>query len=108
MSLKVYDLYGTTIVELNEAKIVVETVLGLELKAHESGYHCGEYFRLNDVGEEHFILQRNFDDFENEWTEESFSQYLILLYVNETERSDKIRALLEQSNNFVLLEHELA
>ncbi|MCO7227506.1 hypothetical protein [Pleionea sp. CnH1-48] len=108
MTLKAYDLYGFNSADLDVAKELLNKELNIELQAHESRYHCGEYFRFKDVGEEHFILQKNHDDFENEWTEESFSQYPVLLYVNEAERSEKVKALLEKDSLFKLLEHELA
>ena len=74
--------------------------------AHESGYHCGSYYRLGDVGTEHFILQRNHDTFENEWTESDFKEKIFLLYINETSRSEEIAAALLADRAFARLRHQ--
>ena len=74
--------------------------------AHESGFHSGEYYRLNDIGQEHFILQNNYDDFEEEWTEEGYSGYPLLLYVNETLRSSGVASLLKNDKRIVQLKHQ--
>jgi len=61
---------------------------------HDSGYHCGEYYRSGDVGGEHFILQRNYDEAECEWTEPSHSRFALLFYANETDRASEITVAL--------------
>lgn len=104
--MKTYDLYGLSCRNLEEAKARVEPALGVTLIAHESGYHCGDYYRYKDVGEEHFILQRNFDDLEGEWTEPANQDQPLLLYVNETDRSAELRDALEQVDGVVRLRHQ--
>lgn len=104
--MKVYDLYGIVCQDLEEARAKVEAVLGVPLVAHESGYHCGEYYRYKDVGEEHFVLQRNFDSVEAEWTDPSRQDKPFLLYVNETSRSAELRESLEQVGGVELLKHQ--
>jgi hypothetical protein len=58
----VYDLYGISLGTLEGARQAIQKALGMTLKAHESSYRGGKYFRLHDVGREHFILQRNYID----------------------------------------------
>lgn len=94
MATKTYILFGFPGEDIHEACRAVETALNVRMTLHESGYRCGEYFRLGDVGTEHFILQKNFDDLEGEWTEPAFQDYGLLFYVNETERGPEIRAAL--------------
>ena len=74
--------------------------------AHESGYHCGDYFRLGDTGAEHFILQQNYDSFENEWTEPEHQRIKFLLYVNETLRSEAIAAAFASEAGIELIRHQ--
>lgn len=106
MSLKSYDLYGIKCESLELAKSLIEALLNMVMIAHESGFHCGDYFRLYDVGQEHFILQNNYDDFEGEWTEESFSEFPFLFYVNETDRSETLKSILLGDNRIALLKHQ--
>lgn len=106
MSLKSYDLYGIECESLEFARTVIEALLNIVMITHESGFHCGEYYRLNDVGQEHIILQNNYDDFEEEWTEEGYSKYPFLLYVNETLRSSEVAGLLQNDKRVVLLKHQ--
>ena len=104
--MKVYDLYGVACSDLEEARAKVEPVLGVSLVAHESDYHCGEYYGYRDVGEEHFILQRNYDSFDTEWTEPDSQDKPFLLYVNETDRSNELREALERVDGVALLKHQ--
>jgi len=108
MTKKVFDLYGLKAGDLSEAKTLVENVLALDLLDHESGYHCGEYYRSHevDIDDESFILQKNYDDFEDEWTEESFTDFPILLFVNDTKRSSEITSLFESQKGVTLLRHQ--
>lgn len=106
MSLTSYDLYGIQCETLEIAKAKVESLLKIFMRGHESGFHCGEYYRLYDIGQEHFVLQNNYDEFEGEWTEEIFSDFPILLYVNETDRSDDLRLVLLKDQQVFLLRHQ--
>ncbi|MDP5210940.1 hypothetical protein [Microbulbifer sp. 2205BS26-8] len=103
---KSYDLYGVDCESLDAAKTLIEALFNIVMVAHESGLHCGEYYRLYDVGQEHFILQNNYDDFEDEWTEEAFSKYPVLFYVNETDRSYDLKEILLKDKRLALLRHE--
>ena len=104
--MRTYDLYGIQGEDLATAKAKVGQALDLEFVAHESGYHCGLYFRHGDAGEEHFIIQSNFDSFEDEWTEPERRDKPFLLYVNETLRSDELRRRLEAAGDIELLRHQ--
>ena len=89
-------------------KTLVENTLALTLLAHESGYHCGEYYRSHDVDvdDENFILQKNYDDFEDEWTEERFVDFPILLFANDTKRPSEIASLFENEQSVALLRRQ--
>jgi hypothetical protein len=103
---KVFDLYGVLANSIEDACSAVERAIGERLNAHESSYRGGDYYRLHSVGQEHFILQRNFDEFEGEWHEENFQDMPFLLYVNETRRSDDLREALTAQPCICLLRHE--
>jgi len=92
--MKAYLLFGILGDDLHGVRSLVERALEIQMTLHESGYRCGEYYRLGDVGVEHFILQRNYDEVEGEWTEPMFTEYGLLLYVNETDRAAYISAIL--------------
>ena len=73
-----FDLYGLHSETLEAAREAIEVALRRKLVAHESGYHAGPYYRLGQPGDEHFILRRNFDEFEDEWAEPTFEGYRYL------------------------------
>ena len=91
------DLYGIKGDSVGGVRKNIEGALGVEFMLHESDYLGGDYYRHGTLGEEHFILQRNFDDVDKEWTEEEFEEYDILFYVNETTRAQEIQKLLINS-----------
>lgn len=107
MSLMSYDLYGVKCESLEIARSLIEKLLNIVMIAHESGFHCGEYYRRYDVGQEHFILQKNYDDFEGEWTEDSFTEYPFLFYVNETDRSEDLKSALLREKRIAFLKHQV-
>lgn len=86
--MKTYLLFGIEGDELHAARVRLERALGIKMDLHESGYRCGEYYRLGDVGGEHFILQKNFDDVEEEWTEPACRECGLIFYANETDRAE--------------------
>lgn len=91
--MKTHDLYGFGHDDLEAARVAVEQALGIRLIAHES-LHRGDYYRLGRIGEEEFVLQRNFDPFYEEVIENEFPEMHILLYVDETERSEELEQIL--------------
>lgn len=88
------DLYGLKVENLESARIMIEQALGFHLAEHESLYLGGSYYRWGNLGQEHFILQRNIDPFDNEPAELEFPEITILLYVNETERPIELEQIL--------------
>ncbi len=90
--MRTYLLFGFK-EDLESSRLKVEASFKICLESHESAYRGGEYYRLKDIGEEHFVLQRNLE-LDNELAEDEFPNYTTLLYVNETERKEEIIALL--------------
>jgi hypothetical protein len=91
-----YDLYGIAARSLEEARTLVAEALGFSFILHESGYHCGAYYRAGALDGEHFILQKNRDEEDDEWAEPEHQGLPFLLYVNDTERGDHIEAELRK------------
>lgn len=92
--MKTYLLFGIDGTDLRAARSSVERALGIQLVLHESEYRCGDYYRCGDVGSEHFILQRNFDQAEGEWTKPRCKEFGLLLYANKTDRGEAVCAAL--------------
>ncbi len=90
-----YSLYGITASTLEDARVIVEQGLGLAMSLHESSW-VGDYYRAGTSGGEHFVLQPNYDSFEDEWTEPSHQNAKFLLYVNETQRAAALRDTLSR------------
>lgn len=103
--MKSFDLYShNEDSDLETVRRRAEKSLSLIFSAHASSY-LGEYYKLGARGSENFVLQRNFNGLERAWAEPLFSQHSILLYVNETPRSDSLEKLL-LSEGFVLLRRD--
>jgi hypothetical protein len=88
------SLYGFTGLALEKARELVEHALKVKLHAHESFYHGGDYYRLEqeDVT---LILQRNYDCIDDEdFAEPEFPNVEVLLYLDGCERAMELERLL--------------
>jgi hypothetical protein len=99
--MKSYLLFGIQGDDLYAARSRIEDALGIKMTLHESSYRGGEYFRMGDIGAEHFILQKNFDESEGEWTEPRCKDCGVLLYANETDRSAALSSALAPTARLV-------
>ncbi len=94
----IYELYGLMLPSLDDACALVGRTLGLQLFPHESGYKGGDYFRAQRANES-FVLQRNFNEIEQAWTEPAHQEFPLLLYVNKETPKNNYRALLESTGH---------
>ncbi len=102
----IYDLYEVKASSIDKARELIEEA-GISLVERESSYHRGPYFAYGEIGQENFELKINLDPFEDIRNEEEFPNSDLLLYINNTPRSDELKAkLLASSEQFVLLRHE--
>ncbi len=60
---------------------MVEKALGIELIAHDSEYHGGDYFKMSSP-EFNVVLQTNFMEDDGETTAAQYRDALLLLYIN--------------------------
>jgi len=104
--MKAYDVYGIDAPDLDSARDLVEARLGIRLEARESSYRGGDYYKMRGAGDESFILQRNYDPIENEWNEPEDEDKAFLLFVEETDRSAELTALLTRDGAVVLIRHD--
>lgn len=104
--MKYFDLYGYSGgTGLEAARWAAEKSRGHAFNAHEGSYHCGDFYRNGVSGSEHFVLQRNYDDLEKEWSEGRFKEHPVLLYVNESQRAQEFQSALTTAG-FSLLRRE--
>lgn len=78
-----YDLYGFTHTNLEQVRTQLESILNFQLAPHDSIYRGGLYYRNDTSSSASFELQNNYNPEEEAYTEEQFSEYPLLLYVNE-------------------------
>jgi hypothetical protein len=103
----VYDLYGFMSNDIEGARNILESSLGIQFGVRESAYQGGEYFQCGKTNDEHFVLKRNVDPIDGEPAEMSFPVHQILFYVNDTTRSaDLQNRMNEGARDFALLRHE--
>jgi hypothetical protein len=91
---KTYLLFGIDGEDLQDARARIERALGIRMELHDSDYLCGDYYRFGRVGGENFILQKNFDEVEGEWTDPGCTEFGLLLYASETDRAEFLCAAL--------------
>ena len=107
MSLKSYDLYGIKCESLELAKSLIEALLNMVMIAHEKWFSLWRLFSSLRRGPGAFHpCKNNYDDFEGEWTEESFSEFPFLFYVNETDRFRNFKIDTVGDNRIALLKHQ--
>lgn len=101
--MKKSNLFGAAL-ELDAAKAAVEDALGAAMEAHESEYHGGNYFRLEQEGAK-LVLQSNFIEDDGGATEAEHAEAQVLLYVDgEASNVDRVAALIaERLGSFKLL-----
>lgn len=87
--MRTYDLYGFSSNTIAEVRAAVEQVANAVLAVHDSSYRGGEYYRVKN-GDEEIILQRNKID-DEDWAEEHFKEYPLILYIARTERGDELK-----------------
>lgn len=104
---QVYDLYGLLFSKLEEARKAIEHLLDITFNAHTGDYMGGDYYQLYDSGRENFVLQRNFNSWDQDWQEPNHKKFPFLLYISETKRSDEIRARLTPHKCIRLLYHKV-
>jgi len=99
-----FVLFGSSELEIERCRALVEQALGLAFEGHESGF-VGEYYLAGLPGGEHFELRPN-RDAEGELAEPDFSAFSVLLYVNETSRPDAVSEAVGDVRGLVRLRSE--
>jgi hypothetical protein len=103
---KIFDIYGGETNDLQLCREVIQSALGVQLEAHESSY-LGNYYRWGKQYGEELILQKNYDESEQEFREERFKDFRTLLYVNLFSDPDEVRRRLAAcSDQMVFLERK--
>jgi hypothetical protein len=88
------DTYGVQGFSIAIARELVETALQFRLVAHNGHYRGIDYCRLGHVGDEAFVLRRNYDETADTWAEPDFAHYPYVLYVSGTRRAAELEEKL--------------
>lgn len=89
--MSIYDLYGVVEGDIESARAFLERAIQISFVPHESSFYGGEYFRIELPDHSSFMLLRNYNDTENEWLEEEYRGFPLLLYVNEHPCPDTVK-----------------
>jgi len=102
--MKVYDIYGLETDDFKSVLPVVERATGARFEERESYYLGGTYYRFGqDPARENLSIRRNFNPIEEEWNEEDFKDMGMLIYVNNTERAEKIERMIRNAMPEIVL-----
>lgn len=94
MTTKIYDVYGSKTMGLEQLRSAIEAVAGVNFERHESSYLGGDYFRAGDPRAEEFVIHANFVDEDGEFAEAEHPEYCSILEINASPRADQLRVSL--------------
>jgi hypothetical protein len=101
-----YELYGVALQSLDEARSVIEGLLGVTFVPRESSY-LGAYLLCRPSDSEKLLLRCNTDPIDGQAAEEEFPGEQLLLYVEGMRNVQQWRnVLLAKKNMFKLLRTE--
>ena len=75
-------VFGLLAVSLEEARPLLERVFAQPLQLHHSAFRGGTYYLLRSEDPEEVVLQRNWDDVDQEKLEQSASEYDLLIFLS--------------------------
>jgi hypothetical protein len=101
--MNIYDTFGFRLDDLRAIQEGFKNLTGIVLEPHYSTYKGGEYYFKGSMGNESYILQKNFCN-EEGWTEDNYQEFLSLLYISNAPEIDRLRSLLlEKFRDDILL-----
>ena len=102
-----FDLYGFHSSGLSDAKLKVETALGVQFTFGHGDY-AGRYCRYADADNVQFRVRPNYNEEEEDYEEPEFQSYPFLLYVSNAtrERAIEVESLLTNQSGVRLLRRE--
>ncbi len=106
MTMKTYDLYGTSTITAEVLARFLQSLLDIPFEPRRSAF-VGNYYRAS-MGEERFSAEPNADDErdEEEPLEPEFADRTVLLYVDRTERAGQLERMLVSIGGLALLRRD--
>jgi len=105
--MRVYDTFGFSSTNLEYVKDALENCLGIRFVARESSFRGDYYSHGEPFEKEQLLLQMNVDLEDGEPLHAKFSDYPVLLFVSDTDRSEQLATLLQGTiKGCKLLKHE--
>jgi hypothetical protein len=101
-----FDTYGIDSPTLEDAKLLVESKLGVALGRHDSDAWGGEYFSA-DLSPGTARLIRNWNSLEQVWNAPDWPQFSVVLQISRSAVPDEIRATLTSSPDVGHLRREV-
>jgi hypothetical protein len=90
-----YDLYGCRNGDIDSLAKQVMRILDVVLEPRNSSF-LGDYYRFRNGNGESFVLQENYNPEMDDWMELEFTEFSILFYVNDSQRSETIAQHIEK------------
>ena len=92
------ELYGFRTTNVDDVSQRLTSYLQVVFQAHDSVYRGGKYLEGENASGHYFRVQKNFGELGNEWAEEAFSEYPVLVYVSIETASPDLEAILSCGN----------
>jgi len=95
MTLRRYDTYGFSCGSIDDARVIVERAVGIELFERDSSYYGDRYYLNRLEFDQSLELYANFDMHRSEWIRERYRPHEYVLEVANLDDMDRLRGLLE-------------
>ena len=94
-------LFGIRVSSLDEARSLIEKILGIHFEERESIFHGGRYFAFGKPSLRHIILQENVELDDEELAEPDFPDWRYLLYLIGTSEYPQVLAALQSEPELI-------
>ncbi len=90
------DIYGLLLPDIDEAKDIMEDILGVKMEPHDSLY-LGVYYETKLPSGIRLSLRSNYNKFDEAWREDQHKDFPTLLYIDGEGNKSAVESKLPQS-----------
>jgi len=101
--MNIYDLYGLNVDNIESAKLLLESIVGIHFELRDSMY-IGDYYSSKVSQKERYIIQNNYYEPEG-WKEEQYKDFKVLFYANCPQNPDELHTKISSCSDIVCMLH---
>jgi hypothetical protein len=101
--MKIYDLYGLNVDNIESAKLLIESVVGVRFELRDSMY-IGDYYLSELTQEENYVIRYNYYEPEG-WEKEQYKDFKVLFYANCPKNPEELHRKMSSCSDVVCMLH---